>query len=101
MGAHFHIPVIHSDTNELLSYLGAESVELWITDASGSRVSGVDIPARVAIALGNEGAGVSAPLREHAQRRVGLPLAPGVESLNVAVAAGIILYILRDGGGRA
>ena len=52
----------------------------------------------LALVLGNEGAGVerraSARRRD---RRVAIPLAPGVESLNVAVAAGILLYeVTRD-----
>jgi len=46
----------------------------------------------VALVLGNEGAGVSASLELAADRRVAIPLARGVESLNVAVAAGILLY---------
>jgi len=48
--------------------------------------------APVALVLGNEGAGVSASLELAADRRVAIPLARGVESLNVAVAAGILLY---------
>jgi TrmH family RNA methyltransferase len=46
----------------------------------------------VALVLGNEGAGVRAALDQVAGRRVAIPLAAGVESLNVAVAAGILLY---------
>jgi RNA methyltransferase, TrmH family len=47
--------------------------------------------------LGNEGAGVSATIDAVARRRVSIPLAPGVESLNVAVAAGILLHeVTRD-----
>jgi RNA methyltransferase, TrmH family len=46
--------------------------------------------------VGNEGAGVGEAMTSHASRRVGIPLAPGAESLNVAVAAGILLYeVLR------
>jgi TrmH family RNA methyltransferase len=46
----------------------------------------------VLLVVGNEGAGVSPALEAAATRRIGIPLAPGVESLNVAVAAGILLY---------
>jgi TrmH family RNA methyltransferase len=42
--------------------------------------------------VGNEGAGVSADLRALAVHQVAIPLARGAESLNVAVAAGILLY---------
>jgi RNA methyltransferase, TrmH family len=44
------------------------------------------------IVLGNEGAGLSAELAEMADVGVRIPLAAGVESLNVAIAAALILY---------
>lgn len=45
----------------------------------------------VGLVLGNEGAGVSPALEAAASRRVAIRLAPGAESLNVAVAAAILL----------
>lgn len=47
------------------------------------------------ILLGNEGAGLSAELAELADLTVKIPLAAGVESLNVAIAAALILYEAR------
>jgi RNA methyltransferase, TrmH family len=44
------------------------------------------------ILLGNEGAGLSAELAKLADVQVKIPLAPGVESLNVAIAAALMLY---------
>ncbi|WP_375479218.1 TrmH family RNA methyltransferase [uncultured Nostoc sp.] len=44
------------------------------------------------ILLGNEGAGLSADLAAIADRQVKIPLSPGVESLNVAIAAALMLY---------
>ena len=49
---------------------------------------------RLAVALGNEGS-ASPEVRAKARKTISLPIAAGVESLNVAVAAGIILYELR------
>ena len=45
--------------------------------------------------VGNEGAGLTDAVRQASVALVALPLAPHVESLNVAVAAGILLYELR------
>jgi len=42
--------------------------------------------------LGNEGAGLSAELVNMADLAVRIPLSPGVESLNVAIAAALMLY---------
>ncbi|HEY9504473.1 MAG TPA: TrmH family RNA methyltransferase, partial [Gemmatimonadales bacterium] len=47
--------------------------------------------ATVGLVLGNEGAGVSPALEAAARRRVAIRLAPGAESLNVAIAAAILL----------
>jgi TrmH family RNA methyltransferase len=44
------------------------------------------------ILLGNEGAGLSAELANLADLTVRIPLTPGVESLNVSIAAALILY---------
>ncbi|MDF5707476.1 MAG: RNA methyltransferase [Nostoc sp. S4] len=44
------------------------------------------------ILLGNEGAGLSANLAAMADKQVRIPLSPGVESLNVAIAAALMLY---------
>jgi RNA methyltransferase, TrmH family len=42
--------------------------------------------------MGNEGAGLSAELAALADASVTIPVQPGVESLNVAIAAALILY---------
>jgi len=52
---------------------------------------------RLALILGNEGDGVAPCLLEQADRRWSIPMENGVESLNVAVAAGILLYTLKYG----
>lgn len=44
------------------------------------------------ILLGNEGAGLSAEVAAMADQQVKIPLSPGVESLNVAIAAALMLY---------
>ncbi|MFN6516274.1 MAG: TrmH family RNA methyltransferase [Nostoc sp. CreGUA01] len=44
------------------------------------------------ILLGNEGAGLSADLAAMADKQVRIPLSPGVESLNVAIASALMLY---------
>jgi RNA methyltransferase, TrmH family len=100
MGAAFRLPAVAADAGAFLAWLAEHGVELWIAAADGEPVSGRRERARrppLALALGNEGAGVSATIAAAARRRVAIPLAPGVESLNVAVAAGILLHeVMRD-----
>jgi TrmH family RNA methyltransferase len=95
MGAHFHHPAFHCSWDDLQAFLTRTGTALWGADARGTPLERTTVPARLAVAVGNEGAGLSAPVRDAATRLVSLPLATGVESLNVAVAAGILLYELR------
>ena len=46
----------------------------------------------IAVLLGGEGAGLTEGDLEHADERVSIPMKPPVESLNVAVSAGVLLY---------
>jgi TrmH family RNA methyltransferase len=61
-----------------------------------------DLRGQVAIAIGNEGSGLSPDLAARAAVRVTIPLAPGSESLNAAAAAAVVLFERRrqlDGAG--
>jgi tRNA G18 (ribose-2'-O)-methylase SpoU len=53
-------------------------------------------PARVALLAGNEGEGLSPVARAAADLAVTIPMRPGVDSLNVAVATGIALHHLTS-----
>ena len=73
------------------SLLKQHHVAPWATTMDGEPLGGVpDAP--IALLLGNEGAGLRPELVAHAERRVAIPIAPEAESLNVGVAAGILLY---------
>ena len=97
MGALFRLPSTASTDEECLAWLKRSSGALWITDSAGEAPGGQRLTAPVALVLGNEGAGVRPALEAAASRRLAIPLRAGVESLNVAVAAGILLYeVLRD-----
>jgi TrmH family RNA methyltransferase len=94
MGAHFHHPAFHASWQDVESFLARTSTPLWAADADGE-VLPSNAPSRLALAVGNEGSGLSAPVRRAAERVVSLPISSAVESLNVAVAAGILLHELR------
>ena len=95
MGAHFHHPCLTGTWDELDSFRRDRAVEVWAADASGDSIAGLTPPPRLALVVGNEGGGLSSQSRERADKLVALPIAAAVESLNVAVAAGILLYELR------
>jgi TrmH family RNA methyltransferase len=95
MGAHFHSMAFHSTAEDLFAFLEAEALPLWAAESGGKGVESMQPPARLALAVGNEGSGLSSSVRERAAATVSIPLAGSVESLNVAVAAAILLYQLR------
>lgn len=99
MGAVFAHPVVPMAWDEAERWLRVRDVSLWAADAAGApvTVAAADLPTRLALVVANEGAGVSPHVAAAAQRLVAIPMVPGAESLNVAVAAGILLYVLAPG----
>jgi RNA methyltransferase, TrmH family len=95
MGALFHHPAFPSTLDELDAFLSRHGIAFWAADAGGEPVDSAEPPVRLALVVGNEGGGLEPGTRARAERMVALPLEPTTESLNVAVAAGILLYVLR------
>jgi RNA methyltransferase, TrmH family len=93
MGAHFHYPAFHASWRDVEEFLSGTSTALWAADADGEKAT--TPPERLALAVGNEGGGLSDTIRAAASRIVSVPIASTVESLNVAVATGILLHELR------
>jgi len=91
MGALFSLPAMVACQEDVLAWCKARNCQLLIGAADGEPLGKSPLPRPAAIVLGNEGAGVSPGLR-NAGRAVAIPLAAGTESLNVAVAGGILLF---------
>jgi TrmH family RNA methyltransferase len=92
MGALYRLPHTQATPEGFLEWATAANIELWNTTMDGAPVSTVRRSGPIALLLGNEGAGVRPELAARARQSVSVPLRHGVESLNVAVAAGILLY---------
>ena len=104
MGATFRHPVVQHDDAAFIAWAREHRVTLWATaadarplpDVLGGR-NGLHSPDPVAVIVGNEGAGIRPELALVASVRVAIPMVPGAESLNVGVAAGILLYEVQRG----
>lgn len=95
-GSLFHIPIFEADLFEEISRLKEENYEIWATSLEDATYyHNIEIPNKVALILGNEGSGVSQELMEKADKRVKIPIYGQAESLNVSIAAGILMYQLR------
>ncbi len=94
MGAHLHLPlqrIVWEGLDDLLS-----GMEVYVTDVrAGVPYFQADWSRPFVLVIGNEAHGVREPVRNLATQMVHIPLARGVESLNAAVATGILLFEAR------
>ncbi len=95
MGALFRHSVLACTWQEFDALCATHHLSCWAADASGEPVQRIEDSQAIALVVGNEGAGISTEAQRRAHRRIAIPIAADVESLNVAVAAGILLYQLR------
>lgn len=98
MGAIFRLPAFErSGILDTLSLLKAKGFRILAADARGG---GREIPpgTRFALVLGSEASGMDDRARPLIDATVSIPMKGGVESLNVAVAAGILLFRIQDAG---
>ena len=97
MGALFRHQVATAAFEDWLPFASAHGLETWLAAAGGERIGALPRAASIALVVGNEGQGVRAGWQPLPHRAVAVPMRPGAESLNAAVAAGILLYELsRD-----
>ena len=95
-GAHFQL-AIHEDADleAVIRKLRAGGVRVLATVATGGKpIDRAMLAPRVALMVGNEGAGLSEPLRALADEAVTIPMPGKTESLNVAAATAVALYEL-------
>ena len=94
MGSIFRVPVKFTpDAKNLVRALRRANCQLVAADIAGHQYHfEADYTNSTAIIVGNEGQGIQPALLEAADLRVQIPLAQKVESLNAAVACGILLY---------
>lgn len=92
MGATFRLPWAPASDSDFRGWTRETDAVVWTAATDGSPVHRLEPPERLALVVGNEGAGVRPAVRELSRASVAIPLARGAESLNVAVAAGIVLF---------
>lgn len=95
MGAVEVLPIVRESLFVAMSELHRAAVPIIGADTDGEPLSTVDLRGPLAIVLGEEGEGLSPKLREKCDRIVSIPLAGELESLNVSVAAAVLMYEKR------
>ena len=93
MGTQFTLQVLSCTTGDFLRGVRASGRQIVAADpAARDTPMAVDLARPTTILVGSEGAGLPHDLLEAADRRVRIPMAPGVSSLNVHAAAAALLY---------
>ena len=94
MGSLFHLPVVQDVTaEEALTWCYRNGYEPAATALKNAQnVYKADISKKMAFLFGNEANGVAEELQAAAETRLFIPMAGLAESMNVAMAAGIILF---------
>lgn len=89
-GLALRLPFARAGSARIVDVLAGAGREVWALEAEGDDVFSVrKAPGDLVLALGSEGGGLGGAAQRAAGRRLGIPLAPGVDSLNVSVATGI------------
>ncbi len=97
MGAAFRLPFAQADEAAFRAWSEKHRPAIWAAAMEGTLVTRLAPPANLALIVGSEGAGIRPEVAALASARVSIPLARGAESLNVSVAAGIILHEIQRG----
>jgi TrmH family RNA methyltransferase len=104
-GAHFHV-ALYEDVDLAAwaaAYRGAGGAVLATAAAGGASIFAAPLTGHLALAIGNEGAGISPALAAVATDRVTIPMPGGFEALNAAAAAAVCLFeaVRQRGSGPA
>lgn len=95
-GSHFHLPIYRMTSQALLKETKEAAIPVLATTLSKDSVDYRELPPieNFVLVMGNEGQGISPLMAESADQLVHISMKGQAESLNVAVAAGILIFHL-------
>ena len=95
-GSHFHLPIYRMSSQKLLGEAKEAAIPVLATTLSKDSVDYRELPPieNFVLVMGNEGQGISSLMAESADQLVHISMKGQAESLNVAVAAGILIFHL-------
>ena len=95
-GSHFHLPIYRMSNQVLLEKAKKAGIHVLATTLSKDSVDYRELPPieNFVLVMGNEGQGISPLMAESADQLVHIRMKGQAESLNVAVAAGILIFHL-------
>ncbi len=93
MSGIFFTKIYRAERSEILSIL--DQIPIVVADMGGANVFSFTPPKQYALAIGNEANGISEETFAKATHTVKIPMQATQESLNAAISAGIIMYVLQ------
>lgn len=95
-GSHFHLPIVRGNLEEWIETLKKRNIPVYGTALENAKTYTEIVPQEeFALIVGNEGSGMNKDLLAKTTSNLYIPIYGQSESLNVAVAAGILLYYLK------
>lgn len=92
-GSIFHVPVVRGDLSEWIDSLKEKDIPVYGTALENAVLyHQVKKEGKFALIMGNEGSGIDSNILAKTDANVIIPIMGKAESLNVAVATGIVLY---------
>jgi 23S rRNA (guanosine2251-2'-O)-methyltransferase len=95
-GATAFVPVtVVSNLMQAINILRKNDYWIYGADLNGENINIVDLKGRIALVMGGEGKGLRPIIKQACDRLIRIPGQGHIDSFNVSVAAGIILYEIR------
>ncbi len=92
MGAHFRLPVVSMGWEEIRRVSESAKLMVVLADMGGVPCWQADLTRPLALIVGGEAEGASAPARELATEAISIPMPGGMESLNAGVAGSVLMF---------
>lgn len=93
-GSNYHLPILQTDLEQMIPLLKEHNFNIYGTELNedARSLEQVTVSEKYAIVMGNEGQGVRPEILSLTDKNIYIPIRGNAESLNVGVAAGIVLY---------
>ncbi|EPH93770.1 RNA methyltransferase, TrmH family [Enterococcus faecalis 13-SD-W-01] len=93
-GSNYHLPILQKDLTEIIPLFKEQQTPIYGTELNEEAFPLNEVPKTTdfALIMGNEGQGVQKEILDMTDKNVYIPIPGNAESLNVGVAAGVLMY---------
>ncbi len=92
IGALLRIPLVKMSIFPALDMCKENSIPTYVLDMEGETYFTEQLAGPLALVLGSEGEGISDTVTNRCDKKIAIPMQPGIDSLNVAISASIVLF---------